>query len=113
MDAGVTLEIRRRVDRSRSHVGADSRIEPCVQLLGKTRIGPGCTIRTGSVLADAVLEDNVVVKPHTMVMRAISPRDAGRAVRASRDGARLEENRAWKFRGGEEERAREGVKSMH
>ena len=45
-------------------VGEDTVLEPCVQLLGKTKIGAGCTIRTGSVLHDMILEDHIVVEPH-------------------------------------------------
>ncbi len=72
MDAGVTIELPETVlIDPEVTVGADSRIEPGVQLLGKTRVGAGCTIRTGSVLSDAVLEDNVLVKPYTMVSQAI------------------------------------------
>src|SRR6202790_2830560 len=68
MDAGVTIEMPETVlIDPEVIVGADSRIEPCVQLLGKTRIGASCTIRTGSVLMDAVLEDNVLVKPYSIV----------------------------------------------
>src|ERR1700687_2329519 len=52
MDAGVTIEMPETVlIDPEVTVGADSRIEPCVQLLGKTRIGSGCTISTGRLLA--------------------------------------------------------------
>jgi len=40
----------------------DTVIEPFVQLLGKTRIGSGCRIRSYSVLQDSVLGDNVLVR---------------------------------------------------
>jgi bifunctional UDP-N-acetylglucosamine pyrophosphorylase/glucosamine-1-phosphate N-acetyltransferase len=55
--------------------GEDTVIEPCVQLLGKTKIGARCTIRTGSVLSDAILGDDVTVEPHCVV--AQSRLDAG------------------------------------
>jgi bifunctional UDP-N-acetylglucosamine pyrophosphorylase / glucosamine-1-phosphate N-acetyltransferase len=45
-------------------VGEDTILEPCVQLLGKTKIGTRCTIRTGSVLHDTALGDDVLVEPH-------------------------------------------------
>ena len=68
MDAGVTIELPETVLIDPEVVaGADSRIEPGVQLLGKTRIGAGCTIRTGSVVIDSVLEDNVLIKPYSIV----------------------------------------------
>jgi bifunctional UDP-N-acetylglucosamine pyrophosphorylase / glucosamine-1-phosphate N-acetyltransferase len=38
-----------------------------VHLLGKTRIGARCTIRTGSVLSDAILGDDVTVEPHCVI----------------------------------------------
>jgi len=50
--------------------GQDTVIEPCVQLLGKTKIGARCTIRTGSVLSDAILGDDVTVEPHCVVAQS-------------------------------------------
>ncbi|HVS88532.1 MAG TPA: bifunctional UDP-N-acetylglucosamine diphosphorylase/glucosamine-1-phosphate N-acetyltransferase GlmU [Candidatus Acidoferrum sp.] len=50
--------------------GEDTVIEPCVQLLGKTKIGARCTIRTGSVLSDAILGDDVTVEPHCVVAQS-------------------------------------------
>jgi bifunctional UDP-N-acetylglucosamine pyrophosphorylase / glucosamine-1-phosphate N-acetyltransferase len=48
-------------------VGEDTVIEPCVQLLGKTKIGARCRVKTGSVLHDSVLGDDVVVEPHCVI----------------------------------------------
>jgi bifunctional UDP-N-acetylglucosamine pyrophosphorylase/glucosamine-1-phosphate N-acetyltransferase len=86
-----------------------------VQLLGKTRIGAGCTIRTGSVLSDAVLEDNVLVKPYTMVTASHLSQGAQAGPFAHlRDGARLEENaRVGNFVEVKKSVLGEGVKSMH
>src|ERR1700681_723674 len=94
MEAGVTIELPETVlIDPEVMVGADSRLEPCVQLLGKTRIGAGCTVQTGSVLSDAVLEDNVLVKPHSMVISSHLCRGTQVGPFAHlRDGARLEEN---------------------
>jgi bifunctional UDP-N-acetylglucosamine pyrophosphorylase/glucosamine-1-phosphate N-acetyltransferase len=50
--------------------GEDTVIEPAVQLLGKTKIGARCTIRTGSVLRDAILGDDVTVEPHCVVAQS-------------------------------------------
>ena len=68
MDAGVTIQLPETVliDPDVT-VGEDTIIEPTVQLLGKTKIGARCTIRTGSVLTDAVLGDEVTVEPHCVV----------------------------------------------
>jgi bifunctional UDP-N-acetylglucosamine pyrophosphorylase/glucosamine-1-phosphate N-acetyltransferase len=44
------------------HVAADTIIEPFVQLLGATRIGAECRIRSYSVLEDCTLADDVLVR---------------------------------------------------
>jgi bifunctional UDP-N-acetylglucosamine pyrophosphorylase / glucosamine-1-phosphate N-acetyltransferase len=71
MDAGVTIQLPETVliDPDVT-AGEDTVIEPAVQLLGKTKIGARCTIRTGSVLRDAVLGDNVTVEPHCVVVES-------------------------------------------
>jgi bifunctional UDP-N-acetylglucosamine pyrophosphorylase/glucosamine-1-phosphate N-acetyltransferase len=116
MDAGVSIELPETVliDPEVS-VGADTRIEPGVQLLGKTRIGAGCTIRTGSVLSDAVLEDNVLVKPYTMVTASHLSEGAQVGPYAHlRDGARLEDGaRVGNFVEVKKSILGSGVKSMH
>src|SRR5260370_4916054 len=68
MDAGVTIQLPETVliDPDVT-VGEDTIIEPTVQLLGKTKIGARCTIRTGSVLTDAILGHEVTVEPHCVV----------------------------------------------
>ncbi len=68
MDAGVTIQLPETVliDPDVT-VGEDTIIEPTVQLLGKTKIGARCTIRTGSVLTDAILGDEVTVEAHCVV----------------------------------------------
>jgi bifunctional UDP-N-acetylglucosamine pyrophosphorylase/glucosamine-1-phosphate N-acetyltransferase len=116
MDAGVTIELPETVlIDPEVIVGADSHIEPGVQLLGKTRVGASCTIRAGSVLSDSVLEDNVLVKPYTIV--AASHLSSGAQVGPFahlRDGARLEENaRVGNFVEIKKSVLGEGVKSMH
>ena len=116
MDAGVTIELPETVlIDPEVVVGADTRIEPGVQLLGKTRVGAGCTIRTGSVLSDVVLEDNVLVKPYTIVSASHLSRGTQAGPFAHlRDGARLEENaRVGNFVEVKKSVLGEGVKSMH
>ena len=44
-------------------VAPDTVIEPCVQLLGSTRIGANCRIRSFSVIQSSTLGDNVLVRP--------------------------------------------------
>ena len=53
MDSGVTIQMPETVLVDPDVVvGADTILEPGVQLLGRTRIGGGCTIRTGSILSN-------------------------------------------------------------
>jgi bifunctional UDP-N-acetylglucosamine pyrophosphorylase/glucosamine-1-phosphate N-acetyltransferase len=68
MDSGVTIEMPAtvRVDPDVT-VGADTVLEPGVQLLGKTRIGANCVIRTGSILTDTRVDDGVTVKPYSVI----------------------------------------------
>ena len=48
-------------------VGADTVIEPFVQLLGHTKIGADCRVRSYSVIGNSVLGDRVTVKPGTIM----------------------------------------------
>src|SRR5271170_7811449 len=68
MNAGVTIQLPDTVliDPDVT-AGEDTVIEPAVHLLGKTKIGARCVIRTGSVLTDATLGDDVVVEPHCVI----------------------------------------------
>jgi bifunctional UDP-N-acetylglucosamine pyrophosphorylase / glucosamine-1-phosphate N-acetyltransferase len=68
MEAGVTIYLPETVIIDPEVVaGADTIIEPCVQLLGKTRLGARCKIQTGSVLRDARLEDDATVLAHSIL----------------------------------------------
>lgn len=71
MDAGVTIQLPETVIVDPDvTAGEDTVIEPGVQLLGKTKIGARCAIRTGSVLTDALLGDDVTVEPHCVVAQS-------------------------------------------
>jgi bifunctional UDP-N-acetylglucosamine pyrophosphorylase/glucosamine-1-phosphate N-acetyltransferase len=71
MDAGVTIQLPETVlIDPEVTAGEDTVIEAGVQLLGKTKIGARCTIRSGSVLTDALLGDAVTVEPHCVVARS-------------------------------------------
>ena len=71
MNAGVTIQLPETVLIDPEVIaGEDTVIEPGVQLLGKTKLGARCTIRTGSVLADAILGDDVVVEAHCVVTQS-------------------------------------------
>jgi bifunctional UDP-N-acetylglucosamine pyrophosphorylase / glucosamine-1-phosphate N-acetyltransferase len=71
MDAGVTIQLPETVlVDPEVTAGEDTVIEAGVQLLGKSKIGARCTIRTGSVLIDAILGDGVMVEPHCVVAQS-------------------------------------------
>jgi len=66
MESGVTIYLPETVLIDPDVIaGTDTVIEPGVQLLGKTRIGARCQIRTGSILRDMRLDDGAVVGPHS------------------------------------------------
>jgi bifunctional UDP-N-acetylglucosamine pyrophosphorylase/glucosamine-1-phosphate N-acetyltransferase len=68
MTAGVSIQLPETVlIDPEVTAGEDTVIEPAVHLLGKTKIGARCLIRTGSVLTDAVLGDDVTVEPHCVI----------------------------------------------
>jgi bifunctional UDP-N-acetylglucosamine pyrophosphorylase/glucosamine-1-phosphate N-acetyltransferase len=63
LDAGV------KIDRPETcvidpevEVGAETIIEPFVQLLGKTRVGTGCRIRSFSVIENCTLGNGVLIR---------------------------------------------------
>ncbi|HEY1471459.1 MAG TPA: bifunctional UDP-N-acetylglucosamine diphosphorylase/glucosamine-1-phosphate N-acetyltransferase GlmU [Candidatus Acidoferrum sp.] len=71
MNNGVTIQLPETVliDPDVT-AGEDTVIEPCVQLLGKTKIGAQCVIKTGSVIHDSVLGDNVTIEPHCVITKS-------------------------------------------
>ena len=76
MNSGVTIQLPETVVIDPDvQAGEDTVIEPCVQLLGKTKLGARCTVRTGSVLQDAILGDGVTVEPHCMILRSRIDKD--------------------------------------
>lgn len=48
-------------------VGEDTVIEPFVQLLGSTKIGADCRIRSYSVIGNSIVGDRVMVRPGTIM----------------------------------------------
>jgi bifunctional UDP-N-acetylglucosamine pyrophosphorylase/glucosamine-1-phosphate N-acetyltransferase len=71
MNNGATIQLPETVLIDPDVIaGEDTVIEPCVQLLGKTKIGARCTIKTGSVLLDAVLGDDVTIEPHSVITKS-------------------------------------------
>jgi len=48
-------------------IAPDTVIEPFVQILGKSRIGANCRIRSYSVIRDSEISDNVLVRPGSQI----------------------------------------------
>jgi bifunctional UDP-N-acetylglucosamine pyrophosphorylase / glucosamine-1-phosphate N-acetyltransferase len=71
MNSGVTIQLPETVLIDPDVLaGEDTVIEPGVQLLGATKIGARCVIRSGSVLADALLGDHVIVEAHSAIAQS-------------------------------------------
>jgi bifunctional UDP-N-acetylglucosamine pyrophosphorylase / glucosamine-1-phosphate N-acetyltransferase len=51
-------------------IGADTVIEPFVQILGKTRIGSGCRIRSYSVIRNSEIGNRVMIRPGCVLEEA-------------------------------------------
>lgn len=68
MAAGVTIYLPETVIIDPEvTAGSDTVIEPGVQLLGKTRLGERCTIRTGSVVLNSRIDDGALLNPHCVI----------------------------------------------
>jgi bifunctional UDP-N-acetylglucosamine pyrophosphorylase / glucosamine-1-phosphate N-acetyltransferase len=66
MESGVTIYLPETVVIDPGvTAGPDTVIEPGVQLLGSTRIGARCTIRTGSILQNVRVDDDAVIGAHS------------------------------------------------
>jgi bifunctional UDP-N-acetylglucosamine pyrophosphorylase/glucosamine-1-phosphate N-acetyltransferase len=116
MESGVTIELPETVVVDPDvTVGPDTILEPGVQLLGKTRVGANCTIRTGSILADTTLEDGVTVKPYSVASASHLAAGAQLGPFAHlRFGVRLMEGaRLGNFVEGKNTVLGEGAKAMH
>ena len=115
-DAGVTIYLPQTVlIDPEVKIGPDTVIEPCVHLLGKTRIGAGCKIGTGSILTDSVLSDGVTIKPHCLVSASRLAADTAVGPFAHlRDGATpLAGARVGNFVEVKKSVLADGVKAMH
>ncbi len=51
-------------------IGPDTILEPFVQILGQTRIGSGCRIRSFTIISDSQIADNVLFRPGCIVDRS-------------------------------------------
>jgi len=57
-------------------IGADTTIEPFVQIRGQTRIGRDCRIRSYSVIQDSDIADGVLIRQGCILQEATVQRDA-------------------------------------
>src|SRR5947209_7515637 len=68
MAAGATIQYPSTcVVDTDVEIGTDTVIEPFVQLLGKTKIGADCRIRSYSVISNSEIADGVTVRPGTIM----------------------------------------------
>lgn len=68
MSSGVTIYLPETVVIDPEvTAGPDSIIEPGVQLLGSTRIGARCSVKTGSILKDTRAGDDVQIGAHCII----------------------------------------------
>jgi len=68
MAAGVTIFYPETcVIDADVEIGSDTTIEAFVQLLGRTRIGSDCRIRSYSVIENSEIGDEVIVRPGCMI----------------------------------------------
>ena len=71
MDDGVTVFYPSTcVIDADVQIAADTVIEPYVQLLGSTKIGAGCRVRSYSVIRDSEIGDGVLVRPGCIMEEA-------------------------------------------
>jgi bifunctional UDP-N-acetylglucosamine pyrophosphorylase/glucosamine-1-phosphate N-acetyltransferase len=64
MAAGITIFRPETCDIDADvEIGTDTVIEPFVQIIGKTKIGADCRIRSFSVITNCQIGDNVLIRP--------------------------------------------------
>lgn len=64
MQSGVTLfQPESCIIDAAVEIASDTTIDPCVQILGRTRIGSDCRIHSYTIIRDCEIGDNVVVRP--------------------------------------------------
>jgi bifunctional UDP-N-acetylglucosamine pyrophosphorylase/glucosamine-1-phosphate N-acetyltransferase len=68
MEAGVTIYKPETCTIDLDvEVGSDTILEPFVQLLGKTKVGSDCRIRSGSIIENSVIEDGALIQNGTIM----------------------------------------------
>ena len=68
MKSGVTiLEPLRTIIEPGVRVGEDTVIHPGASLLGRTSVGPGCTIHQGAWLRDTTVGEGITIEPYSVL----------------------------------------------
>lgn len=49
------------------HIGRDTLLEPCVRIIGNSRIGESCLIGQGTILENCRIGDHVVIGPYSLL----------------------------------------------
>jgi bifunctional UDP-N-acetylglucosamine pyrophosphorylase/glucosamine-1-phosphate N-acetyltransferase len=71
MEAGVTIQLPETVlIDPQVTAGEDTVIEAGVQLLGKTKLGARSCVKTGSIIVDSTIGDDVKVEPHSFIVES-------------------------------------------
>ena len=71
MDSGVMIYFPETVIADADvTVGRDTVIEPGVQLLGATKIGERCLIRTGSIIENSRIDDGVILDAYSVLVES-------------------------------------------
>jgi bifunctional UDP-N-acetylglucosamine pyrophosphorylase/glucosamine-1-phosphate N-acetyltransferase len=77
MSEGVTIFYPETcVIDSDVQIGADTTIEPFVQLLGNTRVGSDCRIRSYTILLNSKIADEVLIRPGCVLDEAVVAKGA-------------------------------------
>lgn len=77
MAAGVTIFFPETcVIDSDVEIGPDTTVEPFVQLLGSTRIGSDCRVRSYSVIKDSQIGDGVLIRPGCVLDESVVAKGA-------------------------------------
>lgn len=72
MEAGTTIFRPETCDIDADvEIGTDTVIEPFVQIIGRTKIGSDCRIRSYSVITNCEIGDNVLVRPGCIMENSI------------------------------------------
>jgi bifunctional UDP-N-acetylglucosamine pyrophosphorylase / glucosamine-1-phosphate N-acetyltransferase len=116
MDSGVTIfRPETCVIDADVEVGADTVIEPFVQLLGRTRVGSGCLVRSYTVVDSCTVADRVILRQSCMLAEStiLSGADIGPFARV-RPGCEIgEDAHIGNFVETKKARLGKGVKAGH